>query len=143
MALGLKDIGLAMELIRGIGVTVRHFFQPTVTIHYPKQRREPYPRFRGLVRWDKEKCAACVLCAHYCPVKAIQIVTGEGKEGQKEVLYYQIDAARCMYCGLCSEICPVGALSHSPYYELAVYERQDAVYAQERLAGEPPIIRYR
>lgn len=143
MGLGLRDVGLAWELVRGLGVTLRHFFKPTVTIHYPTERREPFERYRGLVRWDEEKCAACALCAHFCPVKAITILTDEGPDGKKIVKYYEIDAAHCMYCGLCSEICPVGALSHSPYHELAAYEREDTIYAQERMAGAPPIKMYR
>ncbi|GAW94175.1 NuoI/complex I 23 kDa subunit family protein [Calderihabitans maritimus] len=143
MALRLRDVVLAKELIRGLGVTLRHLFQKPVTLQYPTERREPHERFRGLVRWDREKCAACVLCEHYCPVKAIDIVTGEGEQGEKVVLHYQIDASHCMLCGFCVEICPVNALSHSPYYELAVYDLEDTIYAQEKMAGEPPITRYR
>lgn len=143
MSLGFKDLGLAGELIRGLGVTLRHMLSPVVTIQYPTQRREPHERYRGLVRWDREKCEACVLCEHYCPVKAIKITTGEGEDGKKKVLHYQVDALHCMLCGLCVEICPVDALSHSSHYELAVYKREDTVYAQERMAGDPPIKRYR
>ncbi|MHB1127375.1 MAG: NuoI/complex I 23 kDa subunit family protein [Bacillota bacterium] len=143
MGLGLRDIGLAVELVRGLGVTLRTLFSRPFTVEYPTRRREPYGRFRGLLRWDREKCAACVLCEHYCPAKAIEIVTGEGEQGQKIVLHYQLDAVRCMFCGICTEICPVGALSHSPYFELAVYDREQAIFAQEEMAGEPPTTRYR
>lgn len=141
--MALRDLALTTELIRGLAVTLRNFLSRPVTIQYPAERREPYPRFRGLLRWDKEKCAACALCAHYCPAKAITIVTGEGENGQKVVNHYQIDVTHCLHCGFCSEICPVGALSHSPYYELAAYRREDTIYAQERMAGEPAITRYR
>ncbi|KKM08766.1 hypothetical protein SY88_21880 [Clostridiales bacterium PH28_bin88] len=143
MEWGLKDIGLAKELVRGLGVTLRHLFSKPVTIQYPTERREPFDRFRGLIRWDQEKCVACVLCEHYCPVKAIDIVTGEDEQGKKTVLHYQVDAIHCMLCGFCVEICPVSALSHSHHYELAVYESRDAIFAQERMAGDPPITRYR
>lgn len=143
MGLGLRDVVLVGELVKGLGVTLRHLFKPPVTIQYPTQRRQTAPRFRGLLRWDESKCVACVLCAHYCPAKAINIVTGEKEDGAKKVMQYRLDAARCMVCGLCAEICPVGALAHSPHYELAAYEREDMVYIQERMSGNPPIIPYR
>lgn len=143
MSLGLRDVGLVTELVRGLGVTLRHLFKPTVTIQYPTERREPYPRFRGLIRWEREKCAACVICEHYCPARAIQITTGEDASGNKVILDWRLDASHCMVCGLCVEVCPVGALSHSHYFELAVYERAEMVFANERMAGEPPITRYR
>lgn len=143
MGLRFKDVVLVKELVRGLGVTLRHMLSRPVTVQYPTERKEPQERFRGLVRWDKEKCAACVLCEHYCPVNAIHIETGENEKGEKVVLHYQLNAARCMFCGFCVELCPVNALSHSPYYELAVYELDEAIFAEERMAGEPPITRYR
>ena len=143
MALGWKDVTLAGELLRGLGVTLRHLVKPGVTEQYPTERREPQERYRGLVRWDKEKCAACALCALYCPVKAISLDTAEGKDGRKVVLDYRLDASHCMTCGLCVEICPVGALSHSRHFELACYELTDLLFAGERMAGDPPITRYR
>jgi len=143
MSLSLKDIKLTGELIRGLKITLRYMFKPSVTIQYPTQRREASENYRGLIRWDKDKCVACVLCEYFCPAKAIDITTGEDEAGNKKVLNYQVDASHCMYCGYCVEICPVKAIKHSEHFELSVYELEDTIYAQEKMAGDPPITKYR
>jgi NADH-quinone oxidoreductase subunit I len=94
------------EIVRGMGVTMRHFFKNTkelvlgqrpdpvtealsegiTTISYPEQKR-PYPeRFRGLhrltVRDDgSPRCVACLCCSTACPAQCIHIVPGEYAEG--------------------------------------------------------------
>jgi NADH-quinone oxidoreductase subunit I len=94
------------EIVRGMGVTMRHFFRNTkelvlgqrpdpvtealsegiTTISYPEQKR-PYPeRFRGLhrltVRDDgSPRCVACLCCSTACPAQCIHIVPGEYAEG--------------------------------------------------------------
>jgi len=143
MGLGIKDLGLAVELLRGMGITFREMLKPPVTVQYPTQRRQQSEAYRGLLRWDANKCVACVLCEYYCPVKAINIITAEGPDGKKTVLDYRLDAAHCMTCGLCVEICPVRALSHSPDFELAAFEREEVVFHNEKMSGPPEIKKYR
>jgi NADH-quinone oxidoreductase subunit I len=94
------------EIIKGLGVSMRHFFHNTremmrgdrpdpvterldegvTTISYPEQKR-PYPeRFRGLHRLtqreDKSvRCVACLCCSTACPAQCIHIEAGEYPEG--------------------------------------------------------------
>ena len=94
------------EVVRGMSVTMRHFFRNTkemilgqrpdpvteslsegvTTIAYPEQKR-PYPeRFRGLHRLTTRedgspRCVACLCCSTACPAQCIHIVPGEYPEG--------------------------------------------------------------
>lgn len=94
------------EILSGIGVAMKHFFQNTkemvrgqrpdpvteriadgiTTISYPEQKR-PYPqRFRGLHRLTQRddgspRCVACLCCSTACPAQCIFIEAGEYQEG--------------------------------------------------------------
>ncbi len=96
------------EIVRGVGVSMQHFFQNTreivrgkrpdpvldrfddgiTTISYPEQKR-PYPeRFRGLHRLTTRadgsmRCVACLCCSTACPAQCIFIEAGEYPVGDK------------------------------------------------------------
>ncbi|MFO0677722.1 MAG: NADH-quinone oxidoreductase subunit I [Polyangiaceae bacterium] len=96
------------EIIKGLGVSMRHFFtntkemvlgqrpDPTTeryslgvsTVSYPEQKR-PYPeRFRGVHRLTTRddgsvRCVACLCCSTACPAQCIFIEAGEYPEGDK------------------------------------------------------------
>ncbi len=96
------------EIVRGVGVSMKHFFDNTremlrgerpdpvlerydagiTTISYPEQKR-PYPeRFRGIHRLTTRKdgsmrCVACLCCSTACPAQCIYIEAGEYPEGDK------------------------------------------------------------
>ncbi|PWA55703.1 NADH dehydrogenase [Artemisia annua] len=76
------------ELVRGLSLTLKYFFEPKVTINYPFEKGPLSPRFRGehaLHRYPtgEERCIACTLCEAY-----------------------DIDMTKCIYCGFCQEACP-------------------------------------
>ena len=94
------------EIFRGVGVSMKHFFENTremvrgkrpdpvldrfddgiTTISYPEQTR-PYPeRFRGIHRLTTRadgsvRCVACLCCSTACPAQCIFIEAGEYPEG--------------------------------------------------------------
>ena len=86
------------EVIRGIGITLSHFFKNTKemaldqrndpvlesiddginTISYPEQRRPYAERFRGVHRLTTRedgspRCVACLCCSTACPAQCIYI----------------------------------------------------------------------
>lgn len=142
------------EVVRGLGVTVRHFFanvfgrKYTDTVEYPEQKATYPQRFRGLHRLmhrdDGEvRCVACMLCPTACPANCITIVaedTGDGREKRPKI--FEIDELRCVVCGLCVEACPCDAIRmDTGVHAEAVDFRGDAVLGKIDLLkrGAPSI----
>ena len=128
------------EVIRGLGVTAKHFFanlfsrKYTVTVQYPEQKLRYPDRNRGLHRLmlrddGQVRCVACMLCPTVCPAHCITIVpeeTGNGNEKRPRI--FEIDELRCVVCGLCVEACPCDAIRmDSGVHAPAVDYRGDAI----------------
>jgi NADH-quinone oxidoreductase subunit I len=96
------------EVIKGLGVSMKHFFMnwrdmlrgerpdPVLnrfddgitTISYPEQKRLYPERFRGVHRLTHRedgavRCVACMCCSTACPAQCIHIEAGEYPEGDK------------------------------------------------------------
>lgn len=109
-------------IIKGMSVTLRHFFMRKVTVKYPEVKKLFSQAYRGLhvLKRDeqgRERCTACGLCALSCPAEAITMVAAERKKGEehlyreeKYAAVYEINMLRCIYCGLCEEACPKQAI---------------------------------
>jgi NADH-quinone oxidoreductase subunit I len=75
---------LLIELIKGMGVTLRYMFKPKATLNYPYEKSPESPRFRGehaLRRYPngEERCIACKLCEAVCPSQCI-VIEAEPRE---------------------------------------------------------------
>jgi NADH-quinone oxidoreductase subunit I len=129
-------------LIKGLTLTLKYFFSPSVTIQYPEERWEPYPRYRGRHQLyahedGRVKCVACMLCATVCPAQCICIVGGLDEEGRQYPKSYEIDLGRCIFCGFCVDACPVRAIGMTTHYELAEDSRTAMVLGKEALMNPP------
>jgi len=136
------------SISKGLYVTLTNWVRrPRVTQRYPKERRTPFPRYRGLfiLRRDPNRprettCTACLLCWKACPTDVFYI-EGEGKGKERHPKIFQMDLSRCMYCHLCVEACPFDSLAETTEYELATYSRDqylydfDALSRQDRVQG--------
>ena len=132
---------MIVPLIKGLSLTFRRFFSKPITILYPEEKWECYPRYRGLHQLQKKedgsaKCVACQLCATVCPSQCIRVETYEDENHKRYAKSYEIDLTRCIFCGYCVEACPVDAIRMTGEYELAQYSRQAVQYDRERLLGK-------
>jgi NADH-quinone oxidoreductase subunit I len=106
---------LLIELLKGMKLTGRHFFQKKITIQYPEEKTPLSPRFRGLHalrRYEngEERCIACKLCEAVCPALAITIESAVRADGTRRTTRYDIDLTKCIFCGFCEESCPVDSI---------------------------------
>ncbi|MFO7727088.1 MAG: 4Fe-4S binding protein [Desulfonatronovibrio sp.] len=90
------------SMLVGLKVTGRSFFQPQITVHYPRNTVESLEGYRGhieLVPQEKDpyqsKCIACGTCVLLCPSQCISLrvdkrnlprkVNRSGHPGMKEM----------------------------------------------------------
>ena len=136
-----------VAIVKGLLITIKHFFRKKVTIHYPEQVREMSPVYRGqhMLKRDeqgRENCTACGLCALSCPAEAITMKAAERKATEKHLYreekyaeIYEINMLRCIFCGLCEEACPKDAiyLTTSKVLVPSNYEREDFIFGKDKL----------
>lgn len=126
------------ELLRGMSLTLKYFFDKKVTINYPFEKGPLSPRFRGehaLRRYPtgEERCIACKLCEAICPAQAITIEAEEREDGSRRTTRYDIDMTKCIFCGFCQEACPVDAIVEGPNFEYATFSHEELLYDKEKL----------
>ncbi|MEP6767629.1 MAG: NADH-quinone oxidoreductase subunit I [Acidobacteriota bacterium] len=138
------------EIFGGLAVTMRHLLKNLIrirnlpTILYPEKKRDYSGRFRGKhilkTRDDGTlKCVACYMCAQACPADCITIVAGEHPRisYEKYPVVFDIDMLRCVYCGFCVDACPKDAIWMTRNYELAFFNRQEAIFGIDKLREAP------
>ena len=123
------------SLFTGMGITIRYFFEPVVTVQYPHETLTMPPRFRGHIELVKDeesgesKCIVCGMCQKSCPSDCIS-VAGEKPEGAKRKVLtkYILDFTKCSLCGLCVESCKPEAITFSRDYNLAGTDKNAYIF---------------
>jgi ferredoxin len=67
-----------MGIVRGMGLTLRRFFQPKATIMWPEAPADIAPKYRGRLQllydeYGTLKCETCFQCAQACPIECIDM----------------------------------------------------------------------
>jgi ferredoxin len=67
-----------MGLVRGMGLTLRRFFQPKATVQWPEEKADVATKFRGRLQllydeYGTLKCETCFQCAQACPIECIDM----------------------------------------------------------------------
>ncbi|RNC29371.1 MAG: NAD(P)H-quinone oxidoreductase subunit I [Candidatus Dichloromethanomonas elyunquensis] len=112
-------------LLKGLSITIKHFFEKKITQQYPEERPALPKRFRGSFELIPSKCIVCSLCSNACPNNIISIQSKKDENNKKKLTGYQMMMGSCLYCGFCVEVCPTGALYITQKYENAVFFRQN------------------
>src|SRR5438309_7448729 len=129
-------------LIKGLGVTMNHMLQRSITQEYPDEKPNLPPRTRGVIALKEENCTVCYKCSRECPDWCIYIdahkethepAAGGRGRSVKVLDRFAIDYALCMYCGICVEVCPFDALFWAPDFEYAEYDIHELTHEKERL----------
>ena len=123
------------SLFIGLGVTIKEFFKPWVTMQYPHEHIEMTPLYRGHIELVKNEetgkstCIVCGMCQRGCPSGCIT-VAGEKREGVKgKVLTkYILDFTKCSLCGICVQSCKPAAIQFSKEYNLAGPSKEAYVF---------------
>ena len=140
--MGAKDyIGslFLKELVKGMALTGRHFFQRKITILFPEEKTPQSNRFRGLHALRRypngeERCIACKLCEAVCPALAITIESDvRPDDGTRRTRRYDIDLTKCIFCGFCEESCPVDSIVETHVLEYHGEKRGDLYFTKEML----------
>jgi NADH-quinone oxidoreductase subunit I len=129
---------LLLELLKGLALTMRYFFEPKFTLRYPEERTPQGHRFRGLHALRRypngeERCIACKLCEAVCPALAITIESAPRDDGTRRTTRYDIDLTKCIYCGFCEESCPVDSIVETRIFEYHGEKRGDLLMTKDKL----------
>jgi NADH-quinone oxidoreductase subunit I len=129
---------LLVELVKGLALTGRHFFQRKITVQFPEEKTPQSPRFRGLHAQRRypngeERCIACKLCEAVCPAMAINIESEQREDGTRRTSRYEIDLTKCIFCGFCEESCPVDSIVETHILEYHGEKRGDLYYTKPML----------
>ncbi|MBL8047864.1 MAG: NADH-quinone oxidoreductase subunit NuoI [Chthonomonas sp.] len=136
-------------VLTGFGITLKRLGHKKVTIQYPEELREQFPRTRWrhfLTRYDSglERCIGCSLCAGACPARCIYVEAAENTDqeryspGERYAVRYEINMLRCIFCGYCQDACPTGAIVLRKDFELANYDRPQFIFTKEMLLEKEP-----
>ena len=149
---------LLIELLQGMGLTLKYLFKPKYTLMYPMEKTPQSPRFRGIPALRRypngeERCIACKLCEAVCPALAITIDSEKREDGSRRTTRYDIDLFKCIFCGFCEESCPVDSIVETHIHEyhfdqrgqnivtkpqlLAIGDRLEAEISERRAADAP------
>lgn len=104
---------------------LKNLLSKPATRKYPFEVRDPFPKYRGELYIDIEKCIFCGTCSRKCPSQCIVVDKSTG--------LWECDPHACIYCGICEDLCPVKAIHMKDVHRKPLVEK---IMMTEH--GEPP-----
>jgi NADH-quinone oxidoreductase subunit I len=138
--IGLLEKLYLPAIFAGLGTTVKHLFQPKITVQFPEEQPVLPANYRGVHRLNRDeegrvKCVACYMCSTACPAHCIDIVAAPSPwpDREKYPETFVIDELRCIYCGMCEQACPCDAIELTSLYDLTGLSREEMMFDKEKL----------
>jgi len=103
-----------------------------MTVRYPEFVIDLGEGYRGMIRWHRDRCISCSLCAQICPAAAMKMYKLPGEKKMYPGINYQ----RCIFCGFCVDVCPVFALEHTPVHDISYEELDEMIYVPTKFDTE-------
>ncbi len=114
-----------------LGKTItKSLFNKPSTLMYPVKPGKQFPKSKGHVVNDIDRCIFCASCQRVCPTQAIVV--------DKNNRTWEIDRLRCCTCNACVEICPVKCLSMDPKYTAPMTKRSKDMMKSTKPAPAKP-----
>ena len=107
-----------------LGPCLKQLFKKPFTNLFPDVPPIPTPgNYRGIISYDRDKCAGCGSCAMVCPSGAIDFV--------KEERRIRIWIVKCAFCAQCTSTCPKDALFMTEEFLSADYDKHTKEFILE------------
>jgi hydrogenase-4 component H len=128
---------MRLPKLREIGEAIKALVRGPYTNNFPQVPLEPYRSFRGLPKFNQDRCVGCLACVQICPADALahqDVIeeTEEGKKWAKRVLIHYTDT--CIFCGQCEAVCIANheGIKSSREWDLAFFDRRKAYETIEK-----------
>lgn len=96
---------------------VENLFKKPSTRLYPIEPSPVSTDYRGLIKYNKEKCIFCIKCEDVCPPGAI--LFDQSVDSNHRIYHY--NPYLCIYCGECVRACP------EPGKEGALWQEEELI----------------
>ena len=128
---------MRLPKLRELGEAIKALVKGPYTANFPQEPHVPHPNFRGLPKFNQERCVGCLACEQICPAEAIahkDVIeeTPEGQKTAKRVLIHYSDT--CIFCGQCEAVCIADheGIKSSKEWDLAFFDRAKAYETIEK-----------
>ncbi len=122
-----RALRLAANYIFGSHVKYRVAIEQYPDTVSGKTTLDLFPKTKGFLTNDLQKCTGCGDCIAICPVGALDLTADQLQDGSKRVKKFTIDLGRCYSCSACLDSCPVNSLSYTKSFEMAVSTNTDLI----------------
>lgn len=100
------------------------------TVRFPFQPPDIDKAFRGLPRFDKDKCVLCGACERICPTGAITCID----DAERKIRTMHRDWNNCIWCSQCAAYCTVGdGIEITNEFDISTLEKESS---QEHIESE-------